>query len=132
LMPPPLIVANPDVVTVDGSQLVPMPGSLAAVYGGAGGRVVLMGKPAALIYSAAGAALGLGPGELLAVGDSLEHDIAGAAAAGIDSLLIAGGIHAGELLPGSTHGSVDGSPPSGAQQGDAFAGDEVAVDMAAL
>ncbi len=33
------------------------------------------------------------------VGDSLHHDIAGAAAAGMDSLLVAGGIHASELLP---------------------------------
>ena len=42
---------------------------------------------------------------ILAVGDSLRTDIAGAAGAGIDSLLIAGGIHAeefgttGEQLP---------------------------------
>ena len=34
---------------------------------------------------------------ILAVGDSLRTDIAGAAGAGIDSLLIAGGIHAEEL-----------------------------------
>jgi ribonucleotide monophosphatase NagD (HAD superfamily) len=42
---------------------------------------------------------------ILAVGDSLRTDIAGAAGVGIDSLLIAGGIHAeefgtiGERLP---------------------------------
>ena len=34
---------------------------------------------------------------VLAVGDSLRTDIAGAAGAGIDSLLIAGGIHAEEF-----------------------------------
>jgi ribonucleotide monophosphatase NagD (HAD superfamily) len=35
--------------------------------------------------------------QVLAIGDSLEHDIAGAAAFGIDSIFIAGGIHAAEL-----------------------------------
>ncbi|KAG2491061.1 hypothetical protein HYH03_010507 [Edaphochlamys debaryana] len=97
--PPPLVVANPDVVTVDGDDLVPMPGALAAAYAGAGGRVVLMGKPAPLIYGEAGRLLGLEPGRLLAVGDSMEHDIAGAASAGMDSLFIAAGIHAREVLP---------------------------------
>ncbi|GLI65938.1 hypothetical protein VaNZ11_009598 [Volvox africanus] len=96
--PPPLVVANPDVVTVDGDDLVAMPGSLAAVYSQAGGPVVLMGKPSPLIYMACGEMLGLAPSEMLAVGDSLEHDVAGALAAGVDSLFIAGGIHARELL----------------------------------
>lgn len=42
--------------------------------------------------------------------DSIEHDIAGASAAGIDSLLIAGGIHAGELLGGEDGAAgVDGA-----------------------
>jgi ribonucleotide monophosphatase NagD (HAD superfamily) len=41
---------------------------------------------------------------ILAVGDSLRTDIAGANAAGIDSLLVAGGIHSEEfgLGPGDT------------------------------
>ncbi|GIL63733.1 hypothetical protein Vafri_17753 [Volvox africanus] len=96
--PPPLVVANPDVVTVDGDDLVAMPGALAAAYSSAGGPVVLMGKPSPLIYAACGEILGLNPSEMLAVGDSLEHDVAGALAAGVDSLFIAGGIHAQELL----------------------------------
>ena len=57
-----------------------------------------MGKPDPVIYQAAMSALGgLRPSEVLAIGDSLEHDIAGAAAAGIDSLFIGAGIHAKEL-----------------------------------
>ncbi len=36
--------------------------------------------------------------QVLAIGDSMHHDIGGAAALGIDSLLIAGGIHADQLL----------------------------------
>ncbi|KAK8961019.1 hypothetical protein KSP40_PGU013749 [Platanthera guangdongensis] len=35
--------------------------------------------------------------ECIAVGDSLHHDIKGANIAGIDSVLITGGIHAAEL-----------------------------------
>ena len=34
----------------------------------------------------------------VAVGDSLHHDIQGAMEAGIDSIFVAGGIHADELL----------------------------------
>lgn len=51
-----------------------------------------MGKPDPIIYDACAAALGgIQPSEILAVGDSLEHDIAGASAAGIDSLFISSG-----------------------------------------
>lgn len=50
--------------------------------------------------------MALPPSDVLAIGDSLEHDIAGAAAAGIDSLFIGGGIHAAELGidPGARRG----------------------------
>ncbi|GIL93699.1 hypothetical protein Vretimale_20 [Volvox reticuliferus] len=111
--PPPLVVANPDVVTVDGDDLVDMPGSLAAAYSSAGGPVVLMGKPSPLIYSACGEILGLAPAEMLAVGDSLEHDVAGALSAGVDSLFVAGGIHARELLvPREGGGEFGGRQPA--------------------
>ena len=104
--PPPLLCANPDLVTVDGGSLVTMPGTLAAWYEAAGGRCVRLGKPAPITYRAALDLLGGGiaPGDVLTVGDSLEHDVAGAAAAGMDSLFIGGGIH-GESL---------GSPASAA------------------
>lgn len=36
---PPMVVANPDVVTVSGSDLVPMPGTLAQYYADLGGQV---------------------------------------------------------------------------------------------
>ncbi|GFH07390.1 uncharacterized protein HaLaN_02182 [Haematococcus lacustris] len=92
--PLPMVVANPDLVTVDGSALTTMPGTLAAMYSKLGGEVQLMGKPSPLIYQACLEELGLEPAQVLAVGDSLEHDIRGAAAAGIHSLFIGGGIHA--------------------------------------
>ena len=53
------------------------PTPLAQMYASMGGMVRLMGKPDAVIYEAAMRALGLAPGQVLAVGDSLEHDIAG-------------------------------------------------------
>lgn len=103
----PMVVANPDVVTVHGSELRVMPGTLAREYREAGGEVHLMGKPSPVIYQAALGMLGLQPHEVLAVGDSMEHDIAGGHAADVDTLLIAGGIHAAQLLP------VGGGGPGG-------------------
>jgi HAD superfamily hydrolase (TIGR01459 family) len=96
-VPIPMVVANPDVVTVHGAELRTMPGTLARWYAEAGGEVHLMGKPAAIIYEGALEMLDLPAREIIAIGDSLEHDIAGAAAAGVNSLFIAGGIHAKEL-----------------------------------
>lgn len=46
----PMVVANPDVVTVGGGALKPMPGTLAKWYEEMGGEVHLMGKPAPIIY----------------------------------------------------------------------------------
>ena len=67
-------------------------------------QVVLMGKPGKDIYDEALQLLQLEPSEVLAIGDSLQHDVAGAAGVGIDTLFIAGGIHAAELLPsGQVH-----------------------------
>jgi len=45
--------------------------------------------------------------DFLAVGDSLEHDIAGASAAGMDSCFIAGGIHKDEVLKGEDVVDID-------------------------
>lgn len=104
--PPPMIVANPDLVTVSGSELRVMPGTLARRYGELGGRVHLMGKPAPVIYEAAMQQLGLPARSLVAIGDSLEHDVAGACGCGVDSVFVGGGIHAERVLQG---GEVDGA-----------------------
>ena len=92
----PLVIANPDIVTVDTTHLVPMPGQCGLWYAEYGGPpAVLMGKPAPVIYEAA---MRQCRGRVLAVGDSLAHDIAGAAGANIDSLFVcATGIHAKDL-----------------------------------
>ncbi|MCB1883623.1 MAG: HAD hydrolase-like protein, partial [Geminicoccaceae bacterium] len=57
------------------------------------------GKPHRPIYAACLDHLeGLEPHEILCIGDSLEHDIAGAGGMDMDAALVAGGIHAEELL----------------------------------
>jgi ribonucleotide monophosphatase NagD (HAD superfamily) len=81
-----------------GSTLHLCAGALAKWYEEAGGRVRWHGKPFRSVYDSCLRLLGIADrSRILAVGDSLRTDIAGAAGAGIDSLLIAGGIHAEEF-----------------------------------
>lgn len=93
----PMVVANPDYVTVEARDLCAMPGMLAAKYEKLGGEVKWMGKPDEVIYQSVIAMTGVDASDCIAVGDSLHHDIKGANAAGIQSVLITGGIHATEL-----------------------------------
>jgi HAD superfamily hydrolase (TIGR01459 family) len=102
----PMVCANPDLVVMRGRTLHLCAGALAKWYEEAGGRVRWHGKPFPSVYDSCLRLLDIADrSRILAVGDSLRTDIAGAAGAGIDSLLIAGGIHAeefgttGELLP---------------------------------
>src|SRR5436309_7889284 len=102
----PMVCANPDLVVMRGSTLHLCAGALAKWYEEAGGRVRWHGKPFRSVYDSCLRLLDIADrSRILAVGDSLRTDIAGAAEAGIDSLLIAGGIHAeefgttGEQLP---------------------------------
>ena len=94
----PMICANPDIVVMHGNQLALCAGALAKWYEEAGGRVRWHGKPFRSVYDTCVELLGIDDcSRILAVGDSVRTDIAGAAGAGIDSLLIAGGIHAEEF-----------------------------------
>ena len=103
----PPVIANPDFVTVSGDALVTMPGTLGKWYAEARGTataegmVALMGKPDAIIYKTLLGKIGRESGAVIAVGDSMEHDVAGARRAGIDTLFICGGIHATELSDGN-------------------------------
>jgi HAD superfamily hydrolase (TIGR01459 family) len=101
----PMVCANPDLVVVRGSTLHLCAGALAKWYEEAGGRVRWHGKPFRSVYDSCLRLLDIPDrSRILAVGDSLRTDIAGAAGAGIDSLLIAGGIHAEEFgTPGERH-----------------------------
>jgi HAD superfamily hydrolase (TIGR01459 family) len=94
----PMVCANPDLVVMHGTRLALCAGALATWYEEAGGRVRWHGKPFPSVYDTCLGLLGTEDrSTILAVGDSLRTDIAGAAGAGIDSLLIAGGIHAEEF-----------------------------------
>ena len=59
-----------------------------------GGTVRYLGKPHPEVYRMALELLGdPPPAEVVAVGDSLEHDIAGGARAGLATAFVTGGIH---------------------------------------
>lgn len=94
----PMICANPDLVVVHGDSLEYCAGAVAELYETLGGRVAYHGKPHPPIYARARVMLGgHAPGRILCIGDSLRTDIAGANAAGLDSLLVVGGIHRAEF-----------------------------------
>lgn len=95
----PMICANPDLVVNAGARLVICAGTLAARYAQLGGQVLQVGKPHKLVYELALARLGLPAGRVLAVGDSLHTDIAGANAMGLPSALCLAGIHREEFDP---------------------------------
>lgn len=94
-----MICANPDVVVGRGEQLVYCAGALAQAYEKLGGDVVYAGKPYAPIYDLALAMAaqkrgGITPARrVLAIGDGVETDLAGAASQGVDALFVAGGMH---------------------------------------
>lgn len=90
----PLVCANPDTVSLEGDRTVEGPGAFAARYAAGGGEVRHVGKPWPAVYRAALPVLGVPPERVLAVGDSLDHDVAGAAPFGIDAALLPGGVHA--------------------------------------
>ncbi len=94
----PMICANPDLVVIRGEQRIICAGALAARFEELGGSVRYLGKPHPSIYGFCFEQLGISDrGRIVAVGDSLRTDIAGAEAAGIDSVLVVGGIHGDEL-----------------------------------
>ena len=90
----PMVCANPDLEVIRGGHRVLCAGSLAARYEVLGGSVRSIGKPDPAIYRPTLAMLGgMSPGRVLAVGDALRTDVAGATAAGIDACWVLGGLH---------------------------------------
>jgi HAD superfamily hydrolase (TIGR01459 family) len=82
----PMLCTNPDrAVMVAGQRLI-CAGALADVYLEHGGDVLEIGKPDAMVYETVLATLALPPARIVAVGDTPHTDLAGAAAAGIDSV----------------------------------------------
>ena len=92
----PCICTNPDKIMLTRSGPKFGAGRIAELYEEMGGTVIWIGKPFPAIYNAALTAIGNPPREkVLCIGDSPEHDIAGAKSAGLASALVRTGIHSG-------------------------------------
>lgn len=128
-----LLCANPDMQVSSGDRLVWCPGSVAAIYEGLGGRVIQSGKPYDPIYERSLDVIAelVGhpvPAErVLAVGDGIGTDIAGAAAHGLDSVFVASGMHGDALLDA---GRVDESRALAALAGAGMAATYVMARLA--
>lgn len=89
----PVYCTNPDRASPRaGGVTVVSPGAIAHAHKSKGGDVTFYGKPYEPVFRAVEHALGTF--NLLMVGDSLEHDIAGGHAAGWSTAFIRGGLHA--------------------------------------
>lgn len=89
----PCLCTNPDkiMLTKDGTAFGA--GRIAELYEELGGTVRWIGKPFPDIYATAREFLGsIPPERICCIGDSIEHDIAGAAGAGLKSILVTTGI----------------------------------------
>jgi hypothetical protein len=115
----PVVCSNPDLVAVSRDALTMAPGAFAKLYRELGGEVHYVGKPNRPIYQACLDALpGVDPAAIVCVGDSLEHDIAGAAGVGLDSAFVT----QASTPPSSRRTRADGAGraagrPSGAARG---------------
>jgi HAD superfamily hydrolase (TIGR01459 family) len=96
-----MLCANPDIVVQRGGQLIYCAGALAREYEKIGGEVIYFGKPHPAIYDLTLETMrktcGRTVTRVLAVGDGMATDLAGANAMGFDALFVAHGIHAAEL-----------------------------------
>jgi HAD superfamily hydrolase (TIGR01459 family) len=93
-----MVCVNPDheVIRLGARELCA--GALAARYEQLGGAVAYVGKPHPLVYRLSLELLGISQkARVLAIGDGLKTDISGAHAAGIDALLVTGGLLADAL-----------------------------------
>jgi len=98
-----LICANPDIVVERGDRLIYCAGAIAELYRELGGEVIFYGKPHRPIYERALALAAEHGGheikldKVLAIGDSVRTDLAGALGFGIDCLFVTRGIHSEEF-----------------------------------
>jgi HAD superfamily hydrolase (TIGR01459 family) len=94
----PFICANPDLIVERGHSICYCAGALAALYAEKGGPVLMAGKPHRPIYELAAAlvetlrAAPVPKSRILAIGDGLGTDMAGAGQYGIDALFIPSGV----------------------------------------
>ncbi len=113
----PLVCANPDYVVMRGDERELCAGALALHYEDVlGGNVRWHGKPYPSVYRSCMALMAIGDAaRVIMIGDSLRTDIAGAAALGMASAFIPGGIH------GDAFGCAWGDMPGEAALTDAIA-----------
>jgi HAD superfamily hydrolase (TIGR01459 family) len=96
-----MLCANPDHLVERGHNLVYCAGALAQIYAEDGGEVVYAGKPYAPIYELAEETIAgiagrkVARSEILAIGDGIHTDMAGAADYGLDAVFVASGLHVG-------------------------------------
>tara|TARA_X000000368_G_scaffold407127_1_gene386208 strand:- start:672 stop:1544 length:873 start_codon:yes stop_codon:yes gene_type:complete len=91
-----MFCANPDFVTIEKNNNKNnfVMGTIANLYENMGGKVIILGKPSKKIYLESLKKIkNLDISKIVAIGDSLDHDVLGAANFGIDSVLISSGIH---------------------------------------
>jgi HAD superfamily hydrolase (TIGR01459 family) len=87
------LCTNPDKVMLTAAGHRFGAGRIADLYAEMGGPVMWIGKPFAEIYAAALTMLGNpDPADVVCVGDSIEHDIAGGQGAGLATALVTTGI----------------------------------------
>ncbi|MFK7853870.1 MAG: TIGR01459 family HAD-type hydrolase [Granulosicoccus sp.] len=86
------LCTNPDKWSLVGFDLEYGPGQIADLYASMGGQVSWIGKPYSQIYDYALDLFDVPPDRVVGIGDSIEHDVGGAKAAGVASVLTATGI----------------------------------------
>ena len=99
----PLICANPDIVVERGDRLIYCAGAIAELYREMGGEVIFYGKPHRPIYERAIALAAehrrheIKLSSVLAIGDSVRTDLAGAHGFGVACLFVTRGIPSEEF-----------------------------------
>ena len=94
----PMLCSNPDTAGFFEGKMEEGPGAIAARFSQMGGSVTLFGKPDKSFFEACLGRLGKpDKRRAIVIGDSYATDICGAANAGVDSVLIAMGLHRDEF-----------------------------------
>ncbi len=98
-----MICANPDIIVERGDRIVYCAGAIAELYRELGGEVIFYGKPHRPAYDRAIALAASKRGHetpvhrVLAIGDSVRTDLAGAKSIGVDCLFVTRGIHSADF-----------------------------------
>lgn len=98
-----MICANPDLIVERGHKLIPCAGAMAEAYEKLGGQTIYAGKPhqpvyhQALMLAAQVRGTTIDMTRVVAIGDAIRTDIAGASSLGVRSILLLDGIHWGDV-----------------------------------